>query len=99
MRRYQSTPVTPTLKIRFYSTRNDRPESPRQFLVPSKPPNFGPTPSRRPRVSPSRRARRSVKLTRIKLCDKMKALDMLARHLGMFPMSERRSRRPKLSAR
>ena len=42
---------------------------------------------------------RSVKLTRIKLCDKVKALDMLARHLGMYPMSERRSRRPKLSAR
>ena len=42
---------------------------------------------------------RSVKLTRIKLCDKVKALDMLARHLGMFPMAGRRSRRPKLSAR
>jgi phage terminase small subunit len=41
----------------------------------------------------------SVKLTRIKLCDKVKALDMLARHLGMFPISEVRSRRPKLSAR
>jgi hypothetical protein len=41
----------------------------------------------------------SVKLTRIQLCDKVKALDMLARHLGMFSMSERRSRRPKLSAR
>jgi phage terminase small subunit len=41
----------------------------------------------------------SVKLTRIALCDKVKALDMLARHLGMYPMSERRSRRPKLSAR
>jgi hypothetical protein len=40
----------------------------------------------------------SVKLTRIQLCNKLKALDMLARHLGMFPMSERRSRRPKLSA-
>lgn len=34
------------------------------------------------------------KLTQIKLCDKLKALDMLARHLGMFPLSERRSRRP-----
>jgi hypothetical protein len=32
-------------------------------------------------------------------CDKAKALDMLARHLGMFSMSEKRSRRPKLSAR
>jgi phage terminase small subunit len=41
----------------------------------------------------------SVKLTRIKLCDKVKALDLLARHLGMFPISERRRRRPKLSAR
>jgi hypothetical protein len=41
----------------------------------------------------------SIKLTRIQLCDKVKALDMLARHLGMFSMSERRSRRPKLSAR
>jgi hypothetical protein len=41
----------------------------------------------------------SVKLTRIQLRDKVKALDMLARHLGMFSMSERRSRRPKLSAR
>jgi hypothetical protein len=36
----------------------------------------------------------SVKLTRIALCDKVKALDMLARHLGMYPMSERRGRRP-----
>jgi len=36
----------------------------------------------------------SVKLTRIALCDKVKALDMLARHLGMYSMSERRSRRP-----
>jgi hypothetical protein len=26
MRRHQGTPVTPTLKVRFYSTRNDRPE-------------------------------------------------------------------------
>jgi len=26
MRRRQSTPMTPTLQIRFYSTRNDRPE-------------------------------------------------------------------------
>ena len=26
MRRHQSTPVTPTLKVRFYSTRNDRPQ-------------------------------------------------------------------------
>jgi hypothetical protein len=26
MRRYHRTPVTPTLKVRFYSTRNDRPE-------------------------------------------------------------------------
>jgi hypothetical protein len=42
---------------------------------------------------------RSVKLTRIKLHDKVKALDMLARHLGMFPMSERRRRRPTPSAR
>jgi phage terminase small subunit len=42
---------------------------------------------------------RSVKLTQIRLCDKVKALDMLARHLGMLPRSETRSRRPKLSAR
>jgi phage terminase small subunit len=41
----------------------------------------------------------SVKLTRIQLCDKVKALDMLARHLGLYPMSERRGRRPTLSAR
>jgi phage terminase small subunit len=33
-----------------------------------------------------------VKLTRIKLCDKVKALDMLARHLGMYPTPGRRSR-------
>jgi hypothetical protein len=26
VRRHQSTPVTPTLKVRFYSARNDRPE-------------------------------------------------------------------------
>jgi phage terminase small subunit len=37
--------------------------------------------------------RGSVKLTQIKLHDKVKALDMLARHLGMLPISERRSRR------
>jgi phage terminase small subunit len=42
---------------------------------------------------------RSVKLTKIALCDKLKALDMLARHLGMYAMSERRGRRPTLSAR
>src|SRR5271167_4050693 len=41
----------------------------------------------------------SVKLTQIKLCDKVKALDMLAQHLGMYAMSERRGRRPTLSAR
>src|SRR5271169_4020449 len=41
----------------------------------------------------------SVKLTQIKLCDKVKALDMLARHLGMYAMSEGRGRRPTLSAR
>ena len=35
---------------------------------------------------------RSVELTRIELCGKLKALTMLARHLGMFPISERRSR-------
>jgi hypothetical protein len=29
----------------------------------------------------------------------VKALDMLARHLGMFPMSDRRSHRLTLSAR
>jgi hypothetical protein len=35
----------------------------------------------------------SVKLTQIELHDKLKALDMLARHLGMYRISERRSRR------
>jgi phage terminase small subunit len=41
----------------------------------------------------------SVKLTRIQLCNKLKALDMLAQHLSMYAMSERRGRRPTLSAR
>jgi phage terminase small subunit len=35
---------------------------------------------------------RSAKLIQIELCNKLKALDMLARHLGMFPMAGRRSR-------
>ena len=34
----------------------------------------------------------STKLTQIELFDKVRALDMLARHLGMYP--ERRSRYP-----
>ena len=38
--------------------------------------------------------KRGVKLIEIELCDKLKALDMLARHLGMFPISERWSHRP-----
>ena len=37
--------------------------------------------------------KRGVKLIEIELCDKLKALDMLARHLGMFPISERWSHR------
>jgi hypothetical protein len=40
-----------------------------------------------------------VRKVKFKLHDKQSALDMLARHLGMYPMSERRGRRPKLSAR
>ena len=36
----------------------------------------------------------SDKLTRIELFDKLRALDMLARHLGMYPSGESRSRRP-----
>ena len=36
---------------------------------------------------------RRIKLIQIELCDKLKALDMLARHLGMYPSTERRSRR------
>jgi phage terminase small subunit len=32
------------------------------------------------------------KLTRIELFDKLRALDMLARHLGMYPSAERQSR-------
>jgi phage terminase small subunit len=35
---------------------------------------------------------RSIKLTHIELFDKIRALDMLARHLGMYPSGERRSR-------
>jgi phage terminase small subunit len=42
---------------------------------------------------------RQVRKVKLKLHDKQSALDMLARHLGMHPLSERRSRRPKLSAR
>jgi phage terminase small subunit len=42
---------------------------------------------------------RQVRKVKFKLHDKQSALDSLARHLGMFPMSERRSRRPKFSAR
>jgi phage terminase small subunit len=40
---------------------------------------------------------RQVRKVKIKLHDKQSALDSLARRLGMFPMLERRSRRPKLS--
>jgi phage terminase small subunit len=36
----------------------------------------------------------SAKLIRIALCDKLRALEMLARHLGMYPSTERRSRYP-----
>jgi phage terminase small subunit len=38
---------------------------------------------------------RITKLTRIELFDKLRALDMLARHLGMYPSAERQSRYPK----
>jgi phage terminase small subunit len=37
---------------------------------------------------------RRVRLTRIELFDKLSALEMLARHLGMYPIAERRSRYP-----
>jgi hypothetical protein len=36
----------------------------------------------------------STKLTQIELFDKLRALDMLARHLGMYPSAEKRSRYP-----
>jgi hypothetical protein len=42
---------------------------------------------------------RQVRKVKFKLHDKQSALDMLARHLSMYPMSERRSRRPKFAAR
>jgi hypothetical protein len=37
---------------------------------------------------------RITKLTRVELFDKLRALDLLARHLGMYPTVERRSRYP-----
>jgi phage terminase small subunit len=37
---------------------------------------------------------RITKLTCIELFDKLRALEMLARHLGMYPSTERRSRYP-----
>jgi len=42
---------------------------------------------------------RQVRKVKFKLHDKQSALDSWARHLGVFPMSERRSRRPKFSTR